>query len=977
MKKGKYLMLGLFPLGISAELDASAELRNVTPSQQTDVGSAIPSQQTDTGGGRQGNSQTAQWSTDPSRQMAVDPSKGAPGTKRANSQDVVDQLILTGSDINEVLGILEKLTGRTVLREQKLPTTKVSIDVQEPISRQEAISAIESLLCLNGVAIVDMGEKFMKAVVSKSAITQSPDIIDESLLAYEPNQKVLSKFFSLHYLDATEFQKLIKPLLTPSSSSSILFASSNALFITDTMANLQSVENLIKRTDHPISMVEAINFIPINNVKASAVVKKFDQLKRGALKKYLSSTTIDCDDSSNQLIVITPQENFPTIENLAKQLDSKCELLLRSEVIRIKHGDAKKITDIVSGIIKDQRSRIEKENKMAFERQQAQMTAQGSLANALAQAASGSRSNQQISNTYSEFISAQQLPGELGEEQAAHFSANLTLAAEERSNSIIVYGTSSDLAQVRGLIANLDVLLDQVRIEVIVAQVTLKEGQQSGLESLSLGHNINVDDKIKAKSTSAKHDLSFEAGFGTNDAGYGGISSFSGTLKNLAFQNILKKAKVDSNVKILSTPTLVTTHNRKAQIKIGEERPFVDSSTKSDGDVNSKERVQIQYKHVGLELTVTPLIGSNGIIQMEIEQKVSKHQEDVDVAGLKAPLLTDKQINSFVSVANEDVIVLAGFKEKTNAKGSGKMFLLGDLPIVGDMFFSPKSRKEETQELIIFIKPTIILHPQDEAAYLNKRLEVTNFKEDIEYYKATGDFPQSEPFPNDTILGLNGQEMKKKAEEREKKKQEAKANTLPSDTELPTSPKHYEISAISTPVASTSGPTPAVQTAPKLPADQAATTKPLTRKQKKQAKAAAQKSVQTEKATPVEKTVPAVKTTPAESNKKTEPTLSRKQRKQAKAAAQKAAQSEKSVQTVKATPAEKTAQTVKSAPAEKATPAENDKKTEPTLSRKQRKQAKAAAQKEKATQITKNNGANGNKLSTQFTKEVKKRIRRR
>jgi general secretion pathway protein D len=69
---------------------------------------------------------------------------------------------------------------------------------------------------------------------------------------------------------------------------------------------------------------------------------------------------------------------------------------------------------------------------------------------------------------------------------------------------------------------------------------------------------------------------------------------------------------------------VVTTHNRKAQFKIGEERPFTDSSTKSDS-IDSKERVSITSKHVGLELTVTPLIGSNGIIQMDIDQKVSKY----------------------------------------------------------------------------------------------------------------------------------------------------------------------------------------------------------------------------------------------------------------------------------------------------------------------------------------------------------------
>jgi hypothetical protein len=74
--------------------------------------------------------------------------------------------------------------------------------------------------------------------------------------------------------------------------------------------------------------------------------------------------------------------------------------------------------------------------------------------------------------------------------------------------------------------------------------------------------------------------------------------------------------------------------------------------------------------------------------------------------------------------------------------------------------------------LIIFIKPTIILHPQEEAAYLDKRLEITNFKKDIEEYKSTGDFPASEPFPKDTLLGLNGQEMQKKLRQKKQKEQE-------------------------------------------------------------------------------------------------------------------------------------------------------------------------------------------------------------
>jgi type II secretory pathway component GspD/PulD (secretin) len=120
---------------------------------------------------------------------------------------------------------------------------------------------------------------------------------------------------------------------------------------------------------------------------------------------------------------------------------------------------------------------------------------------------------------------------------------------------------------------------------------------------------------------------------------------------------------------------------------------------------------------------------------------------------------SNKQINSFISVANGDIIVLAGFQEKENSKSGGKLFLLGNLPILRDALFTSRKRDEKVKELTVFIKPTIILHRQDEGAYLHKQLEVTNFKEDIAHYKATGDFPKGEPFPKDTIFGLNAQQM--------------------------------------------------------------------------------------------------------------------------------------------------------------------------------------------------------------------------
>lgn len=739
MRKGKYLILGLFPVAIAAGwLHGSSRETTDTPPAAPAIGTpAIP--------GAMGSLSNALGGLIPGANpgnLSDDP-----------GLDVIGHFSYLNADPKELIGVLEQLTGKTALLEQKLPTTKISIEVQEPLSRYEAIKAIESVLSLNGVAVIDMGEKFFKAVTSKAAISQSPEILDEPLADFEATQRICSKFFKLRYYDANEFQKLLKPILTPSSSNVIVFGTSNSLFITDTMANLKRVENLIQRTDTPISMVEEIRFIPMNNVKASAVVKKIEQLKRGALKKYLTNTTIDSDDSSNQLIVITPKENFPLLENVVKQLDNKCEHLLRSEVVRIKHGEAKKIAEIVTNIIKEQRQRIEKENKMAFERQQVQLSAQGSLANALAQAASGSRSNQQISNSYSDFISTQQVPGELQEEQTAQFSANLTLASDERSNSIIVYGTSSDLAQVGKLIERLDVLLDQVRIEVIVAQVTYSQGQQSGLESFGIQHALELPDGIKLPNSKkiGNHEITIPG----IKFGGGSGSSFSGTLRDFSMNAIFQKAKTNSNVKILSNPTLVTTHNRKAEFKIGKEQPFIESSVQGDSK-DAKERINVVYKAVGIDVEVTPLIGSNGIIQLDIKQEISKSEENFKMGAFEVPVVAKKTIDSFISVASGDIIVLAGFKEREEKKGSDKLFLLGDLPLLGDWLFSPKNRNETVSELVLFIKPTIVLRPQDENDYLRKRIAGAIYEPDIEQFQKDGNFSKPEKFPPTTLGWIEG-----------------------------------------------------------------------------------------------------------------------------------------------------------------------------------------------------------------------------
>jgi type II secretory pathway component GspD/PulD (secretin) len=205
----------------------------------------------------------------------------------------------------------------------------------------------------------------------------------------------------------------------------------------------------------------------------------------------------------------------------------------------------------------------------------------------------------------------------------------------------------------------------------------------------------------------------------------------------------------------MSAPTIVTTHNREAIVEVGESRPIITSTAADQTNINVK-RSEITYKNIGLKLKVKPFIGSNGVIQMEIEQVVEDKTEDVKINTEDQPVITRRQATSFVSVSNQEVIVMAGLQERKLTYNKGKIWGLGDLPVLGDLLFSSRSREEKTVELIIFIKPTIIAQPQDEQEYLEKRARTAGVYEDLIQYGEKGSFPSGSPFPSTTLEPVNG-----------------------------------------------------------------------------------------------------------------------------------------------------------------------------------------------------------------------------
>ncbi|MDR0715164.1 MAG: hypothetical protein LBF25_00025 [Puniceicoccales bacterium] len=128
------------------------------------------------------------------------------------------------------------------------------------------------------------------------------------------------------------------------------------------------------------------------------------------------------------------------------------------------------------------------------------------------------------------------------------------------SNSIIVCGTQQDINHIERIIDGLDILLEQVRIEVVIAQVTLGDDETSGLESLGIAYNCNIPTNVfQTPTSSGDHNLKlFGRGDSTKTTNRNSFILGGTLLKGFSLGCVFDKAKTCSNVKVLSAPTIVT-----------------------------------------------------------------------------------------------------------------------------------------------------------------------------------------------------------------------------------------------------------------------------------------------------------------------------------------------------------------------------------------------------------------------------------
>jgi general secretion pathway protein D len=274
--------------------------------------------------------------------------------------------------------------------------------------------------------------------------------------------------------------------------------------------------------------------------------------------------------------------------------------------------------------------------------------------------------------------------------------------ADPTTNSLIVVGTPENTDLVNQIVSQIDKIPQQVMIETLIVEASLNASDKLGVEWRF------SQDKAFGNPATGTGAVRFPA---TPTQGASG-SGFTYTIAGQDFSMFINALKTDQRFQILSAPRIFTSNNTEAQINISQQVPYVLSQ---QTDTNGNIIFNYAFQDVGIVLTVTPRISANGTVTMDVVQTANDLQ---GFTSFNAPIVNQREADTTVSVQDGETIVLGGIMRTTVNSTVNKIPILGDIPILGNLFKSTSKEKEKT-ELLVFLTPHIVKNAEDAAKLRN------------------------------------------------------------------------------------------------------------------------------------------------------------------------------------------------------------------------------------------------------------------
>ncbi len=697
---------------------------------------------------------------------------------RKPSGKMADFIMFSESPLNMVLEAYSGETGRTLLLAPGLPKINITLlSERETMTHEEYILAIQTLLSMNGVGLIDVGEGFVKVVPSKDINVSGIDIAKGKSKYYEHEDgRHVRRMIELKHIDIDEAKKAVEGFKSPTGQIQ-LFERTNSILVMDTDANVNRMIQVIEYIDQPFVRREEANVRQIKFAKAASIKKTIDQIvaeakkaegaqkpkqtvtsrssgspgmirgttvpgviraPRGITTTTTSSPTISAlmeeaargiirgevqtiaDERTNILIIITRPENMKFFDSIIDVLDIETLPDVVVEVFRMEYADAEEVSSMLNEL-------IGKQGKQDSVNVSARKDAGEGKSAPLSEFVRPTR----IATTGSA-KSTSDKQGNLGQLD----SENIKILADKRTNALVVMASRSDLATIREIVSDMDIMLSQVLVEAVILEISLSDDIAAGIDWIQRSRvAYNGGEPAMAYAGSSGSGLSRPVpALSFNTAGDFPNPISTGLSYYLTFFDFnvdmaIRAAKNDSNTEIYSTPVIMTQDNKEATLK-ATRQVYVYKGKRYMGDANGSPIYEddVERQDVGLVLTVTPRINEKGFVVMTVAQSVENVSGVQVVNGSDWPIITKRELSADIAVQSGETIAMGGLVLNQTTETTKKVPFLGSIPLLGWLFKS-YGEEDSRNEVVVFLTPYVLNTPEALRSEAIKRRDAVSMSE--------------------------------------------------------------------------------------------------------------------------------------------------------------------------------------------------------------------------------------------------------
>ncbi len=287
------------------------------------------------------------------------------------------------------------------------------------------------------------------------------------------------------------------------------------------------------------------------------------------------------------------------------------------------------------------------------------------------------------------------------------------VVADETNNSLVISATRNQYDKILRILGRLDAMPTQVLLETVIAEVTLNDQLQFGVQWFlqNRGDRLNLASNATAGLAGSAVPVT---GTGTAVSGTAALISaatqaipgFSYLMSGTNFNVVLNALQGITTVHVLSSPNITVLDNRTAKLQVGDQVPIVKQSGQSALAAGAPILNQIELKDTGVILSVTPRVNKNGLVVLDINQEVSD-VVPTTTSTINSPTIRQRRVATSVAVNDGHTLALGGLVQEKSQLSNESLPILGDLPVIGPAFRNRSDQRVRT-ELIVFIRPKVI-----------------------------------------------------------------------------------------------------------------------------------------------------------------------------------------------------------------------------------------------------------------------------